>query len=450
MESPRAHILFVEDSTVFREMQSLLLEKAGFAVSAHETAQSALTAARTQPFELVVIDYELPDMNGHEFMHQLRAIRPEIAVVFVSGSLTLELAIQLSSEGVAGIFNKPANPKILLEKINETIFRNAARDTAVRGGSASPVGTPNAPAYVPIEPSADQCAYTPQYVLGSGEVFREFTHRLWKVRDFRSVLLLQGEHGSPFELFGRELADISQFRQGPVMACSGTQFEPRTLIETLAPCLLSHDAGTLIVTGVESFSAAQQKTLENLVTGRDVFLPFARRFRLVLAATPELATRVENGEFGETLFYKISALSLTVPTLREMTGDIATNALQILAQLRTELNADTPATLTPEAAAMLEVQPWPRNYAELVEKLRAAVQSSGGPGALGLEAFEYADAGVNRGPCETDTLPPFHSGAGADSTASVPSFFRPASVHYQFADRLRDALNRAGIGGVAA
>lgn len=449
METPRAHILFVEDSTVFREMQGLLLEKAGFAVSAHENAQSALTAAAAQAFSLVVIDYELPDMNGQQFMEQLRAIQPEIAVVFVSGALTLDLAIQLSSQGVAGIFNKPANPKVLLEKINETIFRNAVRDTAVRGGSASPVGAANSPftslAYVPIEPSADQCAYTPQYVLGSGDTFRDFTHRLWKVRDFRSVLLLQGEPGSPFERFARELADISQFRNGPVMACSAAHFEPRTLIETLAPSLLSHDAGTLIVTGVERFSAAQQKTLENLVTGRDVFLPFARRFRLVLAATPELTTRVENGEFAENLFYKISALSLTVPTLREMTGDIAVNATRILGDLRAELNADTPLTITPEAAALLESQPWPGNYEQLVDALRAAVTKSPGPGALGIEAFKDDVAVADAVPRESDTLPPFHAGA----TGLASSFFRPASEHYRFADRLKDALSRAGIAGAA-
>src|SRR5205807_1346481 len=119
--------------------------------------------------------------------------------------------------------------------------------------------------------------------FGSSDVFREFTHSLRKVRDFRSVLLLQGEEGSAFEMFARELAGISVFRDGPIMVCPAAEFGPRRLIEVLAPSLLSHDPGTLVVTGVEGFSDEQQKTLENLTTGRDVFLPFARRFRTVLA-----------------------------------------------------------------------------------------------------------------------------------------------------------------------
>ncbi|MFA6046993.1 MAG: response regulator, partial [Phycisphaerales bacterium] len=134
-ESGRARILVVEDSSVFREMQSLLLGGAGYDVSAHESPQTALEIAGKQHFDLAIIDYELPQMNGQQLMHALRQTQSDIAVIFVSGSLTLELAIQLSSQGVAGIFNKPANPKTLLEKVNETLARHAARDTAARVAS---------------------------------------------------------------------------------------------------------------------------------------------------------------------------------------------------------------------------------------------------------------------------------------------------------------------------
>ena len=157
--SARAHVLVVEDSSVFREMQGLLLRQAGYAVSGHEHPQTALAAARERKFELVIIDYELPEMNGQQFMHELRKITPDIAIIFVSGSLTLELAIQLSKQGVAGIFNKPANPKTLLEKINETLSRSGSRDASLpgkgsisplpaarRGNSASPFGATPVPA----------------------------------------------------------------------------------------------------------------------------------------------------------------------------------------------------------------------------------------------------------------------------------------------------------------
>lgn len=442
-DSPRAQILVVEDSSVFREMQGLLLGQAGFAVSAHENPHAALAAAGRQRFDLVVIDYELPEMNGHQFMHALRAIQPDIAVIFVSGSLTLELAIQLSNEGVAGIFNKPANPKHLLEKINETLFRHAR-------GSASPLpiarretnGGAGASVYTPPEPAADQLAYVPQFVLGASEPFREFTHRLWKVRDFRSVLLLQGEEGSAFELFARELAGISTFRDGPVMLCGLEQFEPRRLIEVLAPSLLSQDAGTLIVTGVERFTAAQQKTLENLLSGRDVFLPFARRFRVILAATTELNSRVDAGTFDETLFYKVSALSLTLPALRQMPADLPENAARILAQLNAG-GLTRAVTLHPDVAQWLTEQDWPGNYAQLEDVLRVAAPQARGS-QLDMDALAAACD-----PVEDDSVAaavaierPEPEPAPA-SSLSARSLFRPTSAAYPFAERLADALAAA-------
>lgn len=385
-DSARAHILVVEDSSVFREMQGLLLGQAGYVVSSHESPQAALNVAAKQHFDLVVIDYELPEMNGQQFMHALRKIQPEVAVVFVSGALTLDLAIQLSSQGVAGIFNKPANPKTLLEKINETLARQGARDTAARVGSGSPLptarrggpGSPFLPNPATSEPSADRLAYAPRFVLGNSDRFREFSHRLWKVRDFRAVLLLQGDPGSPFELLARELAEISIFRDGPIMVCDAAKFEPRALIAALAPSLLSHDAGTLIVTGVETFTLEQQKTLENLLTGRDVFLPFARRFRLVLAGSSALSERVDDGAFGETLYYKISSLSLSVPTLREMRGDILTNARRILVAHHEAGHAQSSLAIAADAAQWIETQEWPGNYDELARTiLTAALQSHG-------------------------------------------------------------------------
>lgn len=497
--APRAHVLVVEDSSVFREMQGLLLRQAGYAVSLHETPQTALTAARERAFDLVIIDYELPEMNGQQFMHELRKILPAIAIIFVSGSLTLELAIQLSKQGVAGIFNKPANPKVLLEKINETLTRTGSREAALPGkGSSSPLpaprpGAPFGSAPSPAlgsDPSASELAYVPVHFPGRCEAFRELTHRLWKVRDFRAVLLLQGETGTPFELVARDLAIASVFREGPVIVCDAPQFEESHLIELLAPTLLSADAGTLIVTGIESLSPAQQKTLSTLMSGRDVFLPFARRFRLVLASSNHLSELADDGLFDETLYYKISSLSITLPTLSELAGDILLHARQLLDQHAAATYAEKTFSLTPAAATWLETQEWPGNYLELSRTLLAAV-SAGTRAELDLPAIEAAhakvlaeDAARARRPTAaraaepapapkpapapvtvsliTPPAPPppaaparapapvSRSIAAAVAPAKRPaetlaarSIFRPASGAYDFSKRLAEALDEA-------
>gem|GEM_PF-1085467 len=456
--SARAHVLVVEDSSVFREMQGLLLRQAGYAVSGHESPQAALAEARQQKFELVIIDYELPEMNGQQFMHELRKIQPDISIIFVSGSLTLQLAIQLGREGVAGIFNKPANPKTLLEKINETLSRSGSRDAALPGkGSSSPLpaarrgnsATPFKAPAVPGEPSAGDLAYTPRFFTGQCDAFREFTHRLWKVRDFRAVLLLQGETGAPFELIARDLAAISIFREGPIMLCPAAKFETQHLIEVLAPSLLSQDAGTLIVTGVESLSPAQQKVLQSLMTSRDMFLPFARRFRLVLAAATHLSDLADNGAFDETLYYKISSLSVEVPSLHELRSDILLHVRQLLDQHAAAHKLPKSPSLSTAAAAWLEEQAWPGNYTELSRTLQIAGAAHKGSeldvpaleAALGkvraeaavlaaqpAPAAPVAPAPVRAAVTVEDTLPPFAMRAAAPAPTATPAPAAPTPV----------------------
>ena len=465
--STRAHVLIVEDSSVFREMQSLLLRQAGYAISAHEHPHAALAAAKERSYDLAVVDYELPAMNGEQFMHELRKIRPEIAVVFVSGALTLELAIKLSSQGVAGVFHKPVNPKTLLEKINDTISRSAKTEGAASRNSGSPLpaarrsnsNSPLSTATQAGEPSEGDLAYTPRHFLGGSSAFRDFTHRLWRVRDFRAVLLLQGETGSPFEQIARDLAEISVFRDGPVMLCDAAQFETRHLIETLAPTLLSADAGTLIVTGVETFTTAQQKTLETLMTGRDVFLPFARRFRLVLAAAGNFSELADDGRFSDTLYYKISSLSLTVPALREMREDIPANVQQLLADHRIALNATAPLTLASDAVAWIQTQEWTGNYAQLSRTLLAAAKAAAGAAihVSHLEAAYRPDTGTAgnrsapRTPISLRPAPAVKSSTSAiEGTTTTPSpttapqsVTRPATAAYDFSQRLAATLAAA-------
>jgi DNA-binding NtrC family response regulator len=468
-----AQILVVEDSSVYREMQGLLLRQAGFRAWLFENPQAALAEAAKHRFDLVVIDYELPEMNGEQLMHALRAIQPGIAVVFVSGSLTLELAIKLSQQNVAGIFHKPANPKQLLEKITETLSR-AARDTAVRTGSQSPIPAARETPVAATPPPPDQLAYEPRYVLGESTAFREFTHRLWKVRDFRSVLLLQGETGTPFDLFARELAGISLFRSGPVMLCDAAQFEPHHVIEVLAPSLLSHDAGTLILTNVDEFTLEQQATLDQLSTGRGAFLPFARRFRIVIAATERLNERVDEGTFDDTLFYRISSLSLVLPALRDLRGDIAMNAQRLVEQHHGTVDATAPNSLTSEAAAWIEARDWPGNYAELSYFLGLAMRHAHGK-ELGVDALEAALAEYQTDVPDTSwstasapalpaepaasfetatatavaEAPPIARANSSSRVLATRSLFRPASNAYNFGKRLADAIASADAYGAA-
>jgi DNA-binding NtrC family response regulator len=270
------------------------------------------------------------------------------------------------------------------------------------------------------------------------------------------------------------------------MVCDAAEFEIRHLIEVLAPTLLSQDAGTLLITGVELLTPAQQKILQTLMTSRDVFLPFARRFRLVLAAAAHLSDLADAGSFDETLFYKISSLSVDVPALRELRGDILLHARQLLDQHAAASQSAKSPALTTEAALWLEAQDWTGNYTQLSRTLQVAVAGVTA-GELDVSDLEsaveavFAEAGLanppaapvashSRAPIAVDeTLPPFAmraapapvpvavaAPAAVPLSASAPaatkpaparpsglsarSIFRPASGVYDFSRRLAESL----------
>lgn len=380
----RARLLVVEDSSVFREMQALLLRQAGFGVWSFEDPAVALREAETQTFELALVDYELPGMNGAQFMQALRSLQPEVPVVIVSGTLTVELVAELTRQGAAGIFRKPTNPRTLLEKIHETLNRPGVSGELRAGTNLH--GVSNVPFPVP-EPARERLAYVPHYFYGASDTFRDFTHRLWRVRDFRSLLLLQGPSGSPFELVARELIDVSIFRAGPVMICEAGEFEPMRLNEILLPSLHSANGGTLVVHGVEDFSPVQQLLLGDLIALRGNFQSFTRRFRVVLTATPRLAERARSHTFDEALYYRISSLLLAIPSLGEIRADIAVNAIRLLEHYQSTGNPRAPVALTADAVGWLETAIWPRNYAQLAHTLYFALRYATGP-ELDVNALE--------------------------------------------------------------
>jgi DNA-binding NtrC family response regulator len=146
---------------------------------------------------------------------------------------------------------------------------------------------------------------------------------------------------------------------------------------------------TLLVTGVDSLAPEKQKILQTLMTGRDVFLPFARRFRLVLAADRHLSDLADAGRFNDTLFYKISSLSVEVPTLRALRGDILLHARHLIDHHAAAHRVEKSPSLSPAAATWLEEQEWPGNYAELSRTLQLAVASSKHP-ELSVPVLEFA------------------------------------------------------------
>lgn len=120
-ENIRGRILLVEDASVFREMQSLLLRRAGYAVTICDEPHLALLEASKQPFDVAVLNLDAPLIERPDFVATLRRHRPNIAIVYVALALTVEMTRALTSQGITAVLQRPVDPVVLIEKIDSAV-----------------------------------------------------------------------------------------------------------------------------------------------------------------------------------------------------------------------------------------------------------------------------------------------------------------------------------------
>jgi CheY-like chemotaxis protein len=88
-------LLCVDDSPSILEYERRLFERSGYTVVTAESARRGLRLATLFPFDAVLVDYWMPEMNGHEFAHEIRRLRPETPIVMCSSSEIPEETRQL-------------------------------------------------------------------------------------------------------------------------------------------------------------------------------------------------------------------------------------------------------------------------------------------------------------------------------------------------------------------
>ncbi len=124
--SGREHILVVDDEPVVRRFASRVLEEAGYRIATAADGAQALRALRheTEPFDAVVSDIVMPNVNGVELLQEVSTAYPELPVILMSGYATTEL----SKRGIptpCGVLSKPFAPEHLLAEVRRCLDRKS-------------------------------------------------------------------------------------------------------------------------------------------------------------------------------------------------------------------------------------------------------------------------------------------------------------------------------------
>ena len=121
-------MLIVDDDLALLESTKAIVESAGYAAQTAETAREAIRKAKNDWFDVALLDIDLTDMQGTELLKQLQEIKPRMIKIMVTGSASLDNAIQCVNLEAKAYIVKPFNPADLLQVIEEKLKERRAAE----------------------------------------------------------------------------------------------------------------------------------------------------------------------------------------------------------------------------------------------------------------------------------------------------------------------------------
>jgi DNA-binding NtrC family response regulator len=328
-------ILVVDDEVGIRELLSEILRDEGYQVRLAENASQAREMRVQNRPDLILLDIWMPDTDGITLLKEWAAGGMlTMPVVMMSGHGTIETAVEATRIGAFDFLEKP----IALQKLLGTVGR------ALKRGAVEP--------HAPLSLGS----------LGRSALINELKQRLERVRSLRSPVLLAAEPGSGAEVCARFLHQPNT--PWVVPETNGMLGE--------SPMELAEKArdGTLFLYDVSELNRLEQRGLLLLIGKLDKY-----NARLVCAVSRSLPDMVAAGTFDVRLFGALSAVTVSVPSLRQHREDVPELASLMLARgiEAKELPAKHFSTAALNA---LRNHDWPGNLLQLENVVRSAALSA--------------------------------------------------------------------------
>ncbi|OFW07712.1 MAG: hypothetical protein A3H96_02785 [Acidobacteria bacterium RIFCSPLOWO2_02_FULL_67_36] len=370
---PFNRLLIADDDHGFREAVAAAMAARGFAVTPVPSGSAALAWLAANECDLVLLDLRMPDMTGLEVLDRIRERYPHIEIVLLTGHGTIDTAVAAIRKGAFDFLPKPCSPDQVEVTLQKAMERRALIERAhvLQQALAPPdlAGTfiGRSPQFHDVLRVIDRVAGVGSSVLILGEtgVGKELVAKLIHSRGVRSsapfvVVDCSNLHEELLqsELFGHEKG-----------AYTGAVSLKHGLFEVA-------DKGTVFLDEVGDVPPAlQARLLRVLETG--VFrrlggtVELAVDVRVVAATNRDLQDMVAHGHFREDLYYRLNAIRIDVPPLRERPDDIACLAAHFVDRFNRRFNQHR--RLSPEAVDVLTRYGWPGNVRQLINVIEQVV-----------------------------------------------------------------------------
>lgn len=372
-------LLLVEDKPELRAMLRKALERTGHAVEEAADGSAAIQKIRARRYLLVLTDLKMPGASGLDVLREAKEADATVPVILITAFGSIEEAVTAMKEGAFDFVQKPVD----LDHLKLVVQRAAEQQELLR------------------ENLLLREEYAKRYgfprILGEDPALREISQQIQRVASTDSTVLLLGESGTGKELFARAIHHLSPRRDHPFVALNCAAI-PEGLVENE---LFGHERGAFTGAGARKIGKMELAHRGTLFLDEIGELPPSiqakllrvleeKRFervggtqaiqadaRILTATNRDLRGAVEAKTFREDLYFRISAMPITIPPLRERGDDILLLADHFLAGYRLEFGKPN-LKLAEDARERLKAYRWPGNVRELQNTMeRAAILSDG-------------------------------------------------------------------------
>ncbi|HEU5415046.1 MAG TPA: sigma-54 dependent transcriptional regulator [Candidatus Angelobacter sp.] len=378
-------VLIIDDETAIRESLETLLEFEGYAVQSAETGEEGLAKMAETPFDLVLLDFALPDRNGLEILADIRNRDPQLAVIMITAYGTVDNAVRAMQSGATNFIQKPWDNEKLLADVRAAVARRRAEEENEQ-----------------LKRALRQ-RYSFENIVGKSDPMLRIFDLVGQVASSRSTVLIQGESGTGKELIAKAIHANSPRKNQPFVPVN-TGSMPTDLLEST---LFGHvkgaftsaiaskkglfevaDGGTIFLDEIGTMSLeTQSKILRVLQDRKFMHLGGVHEIqvdvRVIAATNIDLKVLVREGKFREDLFYRLNVITVDLPPLRSRAVDVPLLVNHFLAKFSLE-NGKPPRQISPEALRPLMDYGWPGNVRELENVIERAVVLSNGS-VIGIE-----------------------------------------------------------------